>query len=119
MLNKIYTDVHNPMMICSKTIHRSQYTPKISQYSPYHSRPAGGIMPAFQDKCKDKIVHGMEGGMLILKIKLKKIIIKPNINRRYFAMKFLKDLHKSMARHVEYLEETMAEYVGFHDRVRC
>ena len=34
-------------------------------------------------------------------------------------MKFLKDLHKSMARHVEYLEETMAEYVGFHDRVRC
>ena len=61
----------------------------------------------------------MEDGMLILKIKLKKIIIKPNINRRYFAMKFLKDLHKSMARHVEYLEETMAEYVGFHDRVRC
>lgn len=34
-------------------------------------------------------------------------------------MKFFKDLHKSMARHVEYLEETMAEYVGFHDRVRC
>ena len=34
-------------------------------------------------------------------------------------MKFLKDLHKTMARHVEYLEETMAEYVGFHDRVRC
>ena len=108
MLNKIYTDVHNPMMICSKTIHRSQYKPKISQYSPYHSKPAGGIMPAFQDKCKDKIVHGMEDGMLILKIKLKKIIIKPNINRRYFTMKFL-----------EYLEETMAEYVGFHDRVRC
>lgn len=50
---------------------------------------------------------------------IEKIIIKPNINRRYFAMKFLKDLHKSMARHVEYLEETMAEYVGFHDRVRC
>lgn len=34
-------------------------------------------------------------------------------------MKFLKDLHKSMARHVEYLEGTMAEYVDFHDRVRC
>ena len=93
--------------------------PKISQFSPYHSTPAGGIMPAFQDKCKDKIVLGMEGGMIILKIKLKMLFIKPNINRRYFTMKFLKDLHKSMARHVEYLEETMAEYVGFHDRVRC
>lgn len=34
-------------------------------------------------------------------------------------MKLLKDLHKSMARHVEYLEGTMAEYVDFHDRVRC
>lgn len=34
-------------------------------------------------------------------------------------MKFIKDLHKSMARHVEYLEETMAEYVGFHDCVHC
>ena len=33
-------------------------------------------------------------------------------------MKFLKDLHKSMARHVEYLEETMAEYLEFMDRVR-
>ena len=75
-------------------------------------------MPAFQDKCKNKIVHGLEDGMLILKIKLKKIIIKPNINRRYFAMKYLKDLHKSMSRHVEYLEETMAEYVEFMDRVR-
>ena len=75
-------------------------------------------MPAFQDKCKDKIVHGMEDGMLILKIKLKKIIIKPNINRRYFAMKYLKDLHKSMSRNVEYLEETTAEYVEFMDRVR-
>ena len=75
-------------------------------------------MPAFQDRHENKIVHGLEDGRLILKIKLKKIIIKPNINRRYFAMKYLKDLHKSMSRHVEYLEETMAEYVEFMDRVR-
>ena len=33
-------------------------------------------------------------------------------------MKYLKDLHKSMSRHVEYLEETMAEYVEFMARVR-
>ena len=63
-------------------------------------------------------MYGLEDGMLILKIKLNKIIIKPNINRRYFAMKYLIDLHKSMSRHVEYLEETMAEYVEFLGRVR-
>ena len=33
-------------------------------------------------------------------------------------MKYLKDLHKSMSRHVEYLEETMAQYVESQDRIR-
>ena len=108
------------MMICSKTIHRSQYTPKISQYSPYQSKRVGGIMPTFQDRheIEDSACSGRRNMNSENQI-FKKITIKPNINRRYFAMKFLKDLHKSMARHVEYLEETMAEYVGFHDRVRC
>lgn len=66
----MYTYVHIPMMICSKPILRSQYTPKTSQYSPYHSKRVGDIMPAFQDGHEKQIVHVTEGGMLILRIKL-------------------------------------------------
>lgn len=34
-------------------------------------------------------------------------------------MKFLNDLRKSVAHHVEYLEESMAKYVAYQDRVHC
>ena len=68
-LNKLYKDVHISMIVCSKTIHRSQYTPKISQYSLYHSKRGGGIMPAFQDRHKNEIVYVMGDGMLILRVK--------------------------------------------------
>lgn len=33
-------------------------------------------------------------------------------------MKYFMDLYKSVSHHVEYLEEAMADYVGYHDRVR-
>lgn len=33
-------------------------------------------------------------------------------------MKFLKNLRQSMTPHVAYLEESMAEYVAYQDRVR-
>lgn len=38
--------------------------------------------------------------------------------RRYHAMKYMKDLKKALAHHVGVLEESMAQYVEYQDRIR-
>ena len=38
--------------------------------------------------------------------------------RRYYAMKYMKDLKKALAQHVGVLEESMAQYVECQDRIR-
>ena len=38
--------------------------------------------------------------------------------RRYFTMKYIKDLKKALGPLVDYLEESMAQYVESQDRIR-